>query len=174
MAVSTNLSGGVAVIRVDEPLDTAHVGLRAALGRVGGARAVVLAGCWACGTDIRGLLRMSSQQCEALSCSFRALRDDVAGFRVPVVAAIAGSAVGHAAELAMSCHHRVLARTGGLGRVTGTRVVFGERISADRALCTGLVDRVVPAPLVLRAAVELANGCKPVQAERKCCPIVAT
>lgn len=160
MTVSLDTSDGIAVIRVDEPLNTALPQVRALLPEVADARAVVLlVERGLCATDIKELVRSSSAQREALSASVRALRAELAGLPVPIVAAIGGSAFGDAAELVMACDRRVLASDGGLGRVTGDQVLVARRVTADEALRTGLVDRVVPAASVLRTAVELANEC---------------
>ncbi|NUT47598.1 MAG: hypothetical protein HOV94_09870, partial [Saccharothrix sp.] len=101
-----------------------------------------------------------------------------ANLPVPVVAGIGGCPTGEAAEVAMACDRRVLASDGGLGwvtrdGVTGGRVLVARRVTADEALRTGLVDRVVPPTAVLPAALELANQCKSAQTERKSCRIVA-
>ncbi|ONI89217.1 hypothetical protein ALI22I_17125 [Saccharothrix sp. ALI-22-I] len=171
MAVSLDVSGGIPVIRIDAPSDTLLHDVRALLPEVVDARAVVLhVGRGLCATDIKGLVRKSAAQCEALAASLRDVRDELANLPVPVVAAIGGSASGAAAELAMACDLRVLAADGGLGRVvTGGRVLVARRVTADEALRTGLVDRVVPSSAVLCAAVELANECRSTRAERKSC-----
>jgi enoyl-CoA hydratase/carnithine racemase len=82
--------------------------------------------------------------------------------------------VGQAAELAMSCRHRVLATTAELGRVTGGDVLLSRRIPAAQALHTGLVDQVVPRRYVLPAAIDLASACKTPQVERNRSSAVAT
>ncbi|MCC8247402.1 enoyl-CoA hydratase/isomerase family protein [Saccharothrix luteola] len=179
MAVSLDVSGGIAVIRIDEPSDTVLADVRALLPVVAGARAVVLlVDPGLCAADTGRLVRGSVAEREAVAASLRGVRDEVANLPVPVVAAIGGSPSGEAAELAMACDLRVLAADGGLGwvtggRVTGDQVLVARRVTADEALRTGLVDRVVPRCSLLRAAVELANECKSTQAERKSCRIVA-
>ncbi|WP_158851630.1 enoyl-CoA hydratase/isomerase family protein [Saccharothrix deserti] len=160
MAVSLDVTGGIAVIRVDEPSDTVPHDLRTLLPAVVDARAVVLlVGRGLCVTDIKRLVRSSAAQREALSASLRGVRDALANLPVPVVAAIGGSVCGEAAELVSVCDLRVLASDGGFVRVTGGQVVVARRVTADEALRTGLVDRVVPSSAVLRVAVELADEC---------------
>jgi enoyl-CoA hydratase/carnithine racemase len=179
MTVSLDISGGIAVIRIGEPSDTVLSDVRALLPVVAGARAVVLlVDPGLCAADTERLVRGSVAEREAVAASLRGVRDEVANLPVPVVAAIGGSPSGEAAELVMACDLKVLASDGGLGwvtggRVTGDQVLVARRVTADEALRTGLVDRVVPRRSVLRAAVELANECKSTQAERKSCRIVA-
>lgn len=174
MAVSFDVSDGIAVIRIDEPLHAALPRARDLLPEVADARALVLLLGHGLGTaDSRRLLRASTAERADFSSSLHALLTGLADLRTPIVAAIAGSAVGDAVELAMACDRRVLASNGELVRVTGRQVLFGRRVSAEEALRTGLVDRVAPAADVVRAATELANECKCAQAERNSCRIVA-
>ncbi|MEU4744447.1 enoyl-CoA hydratase-related protein [Actinosynnema sp. NPDC023658] len=179
MAVSLDVSGGIAVVRIDEPSDTVLPDVRALLPLVAGAGAVVLmVGSSSAASGIKRLVRRSAAEREALAASVRRVRDELADLPVPVVAAIDGNASGEAVELAMGCDLRVLASDGGLGRVTcdrvsGGQVLVARRVTAEEALRTGLVDRVVPSASLLRAAVELANECKSTQAGRKSCRIVA-
>jgi enoyl-CoA hydratase/carnithine racemase len=179
MAVSLDVSGGIAVIRIGEPSATVLSDVRALLPRVAGAGAVVLlVDAGLCAVDIKRLVRAPAAQREAVAAALRGVRDEVANLPVPVVAAIGGCPSGEAAELAMACDLRVLSTDGGLGwvtdsRVTGGQVLVARRVTADEALRTGLVDRVVPPSSVVRTAVELANQCKSTQAERKSCRIVA-
>ncbi|MGM1064942.1 enoyl-CoA hydratase-related protein [Saccharothrix sp. Mg75] len=120
MGVSLEFSDGIAVVRSRDPLDTALPHLRALVPAVVTARAVVLfVGCRLRAPDLRRLVRSSAAEREALSSSLRALCEAVARLPPPVVAAIDGSALGEAADLAMACDHRVLASDGGFGRVSG-------------------------------------------------------
>jgi 3-hydroxyacyl-CoA dehydrogenase/enoyl-CoA hydratase/3-hydroxybutyryl-CoA epimerase len=112
----------------------------------------------------------------------------LAAARVPVVAAIHGSCLGGGLELALACGYRVAssdAKTvlglpevmlglipgaGGtqrLPRLVGLAkgldlILTGRTLKAARALKAGLVDEVVPPPLLLqaarRAALSLAEG----------------
>ena len=179
MAVSLDVSGGIAVIRFGGPSDTVLPDLRALVPRVAAARAaVLLIDPGLCSIDIKRLVRVPAAEREAIAASLRGVRDEVANLPVPVVAAIVGCPSGEVAELAMACDLRVLSADGGLGwvtdgRVTGGQVLVARRVTADEALRIGLVDRVVPPSAVLRAAVGLANECKSTQVERKSCRIVA-
>ncbi|MFE9749625.1 enoyl-CoA hydratase/isomerase family protein [Saccharothrix saharensis] len=179
MTVSLDVSGGIAVIRIGEPSDTVLRDLRALLPMAAGARAVVLpVDSVLCSIDIKRLVRVPAAEREALAAAVRGVRDEVANLTVPVVAAIGGSPYGEVAELAMACDLRVLSSDAALGwvtdsRVTGGQVLVARRVTADEALRTGLVDRVVPPSAVLRTALELANECKSTQAGRKSCRIVA-
>ncbi|MCE6994749.1 hypothetical protein LZG04_08000 [Saccharothrix sp. S26] len=179
MAVSLDVSGGIAVIRIGEPSPTVLADVRAVLPMAVSARAVVLLiDPLLCSIDIKRLVRVPAAQREAVAAALRGVRDEVVDLPVPVVAAIAGCPSGEVAELAMACDLRVLSADGGLGwvtdcRVTGGQVLVARRVTADEALRTGLVDRVVPPCSVLRAALELANERKSTQAERKSCRIVA-
>lgn len=179
MTVSLEVSDGIAVIRIDEPSDTVLTDVRALLPSVADARAVVLlVEPGLCAIDIKRLVRTSAARRGAPAAPLRGVRDEVANLPLPVVAAIGGCASGEVAELAMACDRRVLASDGALGWVTDSRVIGGHvlvarRVTAEEALRTGLVDRVVPRCSVLPAAVELANECKSTQAERKSCRIVA-
>lgn len=174
MTVSLELLRGIAVIRIDESSDSLLPDVRALLPEAAHARALVLVlEGGSCGDDIKRLVRSSAAQREVVSAALRGVRDELANLPVPVVAAIGGSASGEAAELAMACDLRVLASDGGLGRMTGDRVLVARRVTAAEALRTGLVDRVVPPGAVLATAVELANECKSAQAARKSCRIVS-
>ncbi|MEV8442770.1 enoyl-CoA hydratase/isomerase family protein [Actinosynnema sp. NPDC051121] len=179
MTVSLDVSGGIAVIRIGEPSATVLSDVRALLPVVASARAVVLlVDTGLCSVDIKRLVRVPAAQREAVAAALRGVRDEVANLSVPVVAAIGGCPSGEAAGLAMACDLRVLSADGGLGwvtdsRVTGGQVLVARRVTADEALRTGLVDRVVPPSSVLRTAVQLANECKSTQVGRKSCRIVA-
>ncbi|WP_433262804.1 enoyl-CoA hydratase/isomerase family protein [Actinosynnema sp. CS-041913] len=160
MPVTVEVSGGVAVIRVDTPLGAAAARLRAVLPTLGGFDALVLYGCErALSADPKGVVYVGAAERRAHARELRALRDELAALPVPVVAAIGGNAFGAVAELAMACDHRVLAEGGGLVRVTGQQVLMARRVTADEALRMGMVDQVVPPGAVLSAAVALARRC---------------
>ncbi len=107
----------------------------------------------------------------------------IASFKKPVVAAIHGSCLGGGLELALACHARVasdhpktklglpevqlglLPGAGGtqrLPRLIGLQaaldmILTGKQVPAKKAKKLGLVDEVVPAPLLEKAAIELAS-----------------
>ena len=110
-----------------------------------------------------------------------ALFDFIAQLEKPVIAAINGYALGGGLELAMACHLRIAAQNAkmGLPEVSlglipgygGTQrlpvligkgnamemILTGDMISAEKAFQMGLVNQVVPAEQLLRAAVSMAE-----------------
>ncbi|RKT56483.1 enoyl-CoA hydratase/isomerase family protein [Saccharothrix australiensis] len=169
MPATVEVTRGVAVIRVRQPLSPARV--RAALPELPDVAALVLHGGERPpppdaaapefkGADFKGMARVAPAERRAHLRELDALRDELAALPVPVVAAIDGSAVGDVAELAMACDHRVLAEGGDLVSMTGGRVLMVRRVTAAEALRTGMVDQVVARGAVLSAAVELASRCR--------------
>jgi enoyl-CoA hydratase/carnithine racemase len=167
---------GVTVLRLDRPplnaLSRAVLAELAdaarALGGHPGLKAVVVMGgprALAAGADIEELRATDPALIEA---SFRDAFDAVAAIPRPVIAAIAGFALGGGLELAMACDLRVAASSARLGQpeillgiipgAGGTQrlprlvgparakelVWSGRHLRADEALAIGLVDRVVP------------------------------
>jgi 3-hydroxyacyl-CoA dehydrogenase/enoyl-CoA hydratase/3-hydroxybutyryl-CoA epimerase len=135
------------------------------------------------GADIKMLDKVkSATDGETLSRNGQQNFERLAGARVPVVAAIHGSCLGGGLELAMACHARVASddeRTllglpevqlglipgaGGtqrLPRLIGLQaaldlILTGKRVPARKARSLGLVDEVVPAPLLERVAIATA------------------
>ena len=167
---------GVALLRLDRPplnaLSRAVLAELAdaarALGGRPGLTAVVVTGgprALAAGADIAEL---STTDPALIAASFRDAFDAVAAIPRPVIAAIAGYALGGGLELALACDLRVAATTARLGqpelllgiipgagatqrlpRLVGPArakelVWSGRHLRAEEALTIGLVDRVVP------------------------------
>ncbi|MBW4721048.1 hypothetical protein [Saccharothrix obliqua] len=163
MAVTVEVSGGVAVIRLAQPMIDAVAGTRAALPLLTGVDGLVLHGCPRSPhptAHFKAQVLTAPAERRAHVRRLRALRDELVAFPAPVVAAIGGSAFGDMAELVMACRHRVLAAGCDIVAVTGTGVLRGRRVPADEALRTGLVDRVVEPGAVLAAAVGLATAAR--------------
>ncbi|MGH9038776.1 MAG: enoyl-CoA hydratase/isomerase family protein [Acidimicrobiia bacterium] len=141
-------------------------------------KAVVVTGgerVFAAGADIGQL------QGTQLIGNFRRAFDAVAGIPRPVIAAIAGYALGGGLELALACDLRVASATARLGvpeillglypaaggtqrlpRLIGPArtkelIWSGRHVRPDEALAIGLVDRVVPTGEHLDAALEWAG-----------------
>jgi 3-hydroxyacyl-CoA dehydrogenase/enoyl-CoA hydratase/3-hydroxybutyryl-CoA epimerase len=135
------------------------------------------------GADIKVLEKVkTAADAEALSRSGHKAFQRLADGRVPVVAAIHGSCLGGGLELALACHGRVatddeqtqlglpevqlgLIPGGGgtqrLPRLIGLQaaldmILTGKRVPARKAKSMGLVDEVVPQPVLEAAALRLA------------------
>jgi 3-hydroxyacyl-CoA dehydrogenase/enoyl-CoA hydratase/3-hydroxybutyryl-CoA epimerase len=141
------------------------------------------------GADIKDFTAIrSSMEGESLSRQGQAVLDRLAALKVPVVAAIHGSCMGGGLETALACRYRIasdhpktsiglpevnlgiipgMGGTQRLPRLVGLRtaldlILTGRALKASRALRAGVVDEVVPAPILLqvarRAAAKLADG----------------
>ena len=141
------------------------------------------------GADLKELrTAKSALEVETLSRDAHALLDRLAASRAPVVAAIHGACLGGGLEVALACAYRVASAdpkttlglpevmlglmpgAGGtqrLPRLVGLAkgldlILTGRTLKAARAHKLGLVDELVPAPLLLdaarRAALALAEG----------------
>lgn len=124
---------------------------------------------------------------ESLARQGQAMFDRIEALKVPVVAAIDGACLGGGLELALACHYRVatesnktiiglpevqlglLPGSGGtqrLPRLIGIQkalplILTGKQLRAKQAKKLGIVDDVVPASILLEAAVKLALSSKP-------------
>ena len=135
------------------------------------------------GADIHLLhaVERPEQAVELSRAGQRAL-NGLAGFRVPVVAAIHGACLGGGLELALACSARVastdpktklglpevqlgvlpgLGGTQRLPRLVGIEhalelLLTGKQIDGQRALRMGLIDELVPSAILLDVAVRLA------------------
>jgi len=137
------------------------------------------------GADIKDFLAIKSAlEGETLSRTGQALLDRVAALTAPVVAAIHGACLGGGLELSLACRYRIatddpktalglpevmlglLPGAGGsqrLPRLIGLTkaldlILTGRSLKATRASKAGLVDEVVPAPLLLEAAKRAARS----------------
>ncbi|HET7293947.1 MAG TPA: 3-hydroxyacyl-CoA dehydrogenase NAD-binding domain-containing protein, partial [Vicinamibacteria bacterium] len=137
------------------------------------------------GADINEFTGIQSAlEGETLARLGQALLDRVAALPVPTVAAIHGSCMGGGTELALACSYRIasddprtsiglpevmlglipgLGGTQRLPRLVGYRgaldmILTGRALRAGRARKLGLLDDVVPAPVLLEAARGAAAG----------------
>lgn len=147
-----------------------------------GIGAMVLTGgptIFAAGADIKEMADATSA--DMLARDTIALWDRLGRLRKPLIAAVAGYALGGGCEMAMLCDIIVAAQTaqfgqpeinlglipgaGGTQRLTRAlgksvamdMILTGRMLGADEALQRGLVARVVPADQVIDDAVRLGN-----------------
>ena len=190
-------SDGVAVLRMDVPnesVNTLQAGFATEFGAAlqsldgdPGLKAVVFTSGksdgFIAGADIRMLRAVvHAEQASELSRAGQRALAALAGFRVPVVAAIHGACLGGGLEVALACTARVaslsektklglpevqlgvlpaLGGTQRLPRLLGVQsalelLLTGKQVDAKRALRMGLVDEVVPPAILLEVAVRLA------------------
>ena len=185
--------GGVVTITIDHPplnVLSAQVGneLGEALDRIDGdssASVVVLTGsgdrAFAAGADIRELQRLSGSEAEEMTHRWHRLFRRIEGFRLPVIAAVNGVALGGGCELAMACDLRYAsekARFGqpeiNLGLVPGwggtqrlprligrgralELIMTGDMFDASEAHRLGLVNRVTAQEDLMDTVGELAG-----------------
>ena len=191
--VRLEIADGIGTIRLERPpmnaLNTqVQEELRAAATSASEdaqVRAVIVYGgeqVFAAGADIKQMAGMSYVDMAARAGALSSAFDAVARIPKPVVAAVAGYALGGGCELALACDWRVAAADAKLGQpeirlgvipgAGGTQrlarlvgparakelVMSGRQVGADEALAMGLVDRVVPAgEPVYDAAVALVT-----------------
>ncbi len=135
------------------------------------------------GADITMLQGVKSERDAAeLARTGQKAMDRIESFRVPVVAAIHGAALGGGLEVALACHARVasddkktklglpevmlglLPGAGGTQRLPRLvpiasaldMLLTGKQLDAKRAKKLGLVDEVVPAAILIDVAVKMA------------------
>jgi 3-hydroxyacyl-CoA dehydrogenase / enoyl-CoA hydratase / 3-hydroxybutyryl-CoA epimerase len=136
-------------------------------------------GTWIAGADIEEFKNFQSPaDAEAASRAGHELLNRLERLRIPVVAAIDGAALGGGLETALACTYRIatdspktklglpevnlgiIPGAGGtarLPRLVGLRasldlMLTGKQLDARRALKAGIVDEVVPAPILLDVA----------------------
>lgn len=190
-AVRVEQHGNVAVLTINRPetrnaLSTEVLnGLVAALEWAedeSSVHAVVLTGgtrLFASGADLREL--RASTPAKYLQSERQKAWPRIAGFKKPLIAAVAGYVLGGGCEIAMSCDFIVAADSAVLGqpeiklgiipgaggtqrwahvagRIQAADLVLGGRnVDAWTAHGMGMVNRVVPAECVVEAAVDLAE-----------------
>lgn len=135
------------------------------------------------GADVKMLKRAkTAAEAAEMSKSGQRSMERIARFRVPVVAAISGSCLGGGLEVALACHGRVASdsprtklglpecQLGLLPGAAGTQrlprlidiqtaldmLLTGKQIDARKAKKLGLVDEVVPEPILVDVAAEHA------------------
>ncbi|HEX8709766.1 MAG TPA: enoyl-CoA hydratase-related protein [Pyrinomonadaceae bacterium] len=148
-------------------------------------RAVILAGeggrAFSAGTDIGELAGLDAEQAAGVSSGGQEVCELIEGCGVPVIAAVEGVAAGGGCELALACHMRIASTrarfslpetrlglipayggTQRLARIVGSGRAFemmlaGAEVTADEALRTGLVNRVVAPAGLMPAAAAMAG-----------------
>ena len=146
-------------------------------------RALILTGgekVFVAGGDIQFMSQATPLEMEEFIALGHKVYDRIANFNKPVIAAIAGMALGGGCELALACDIRIAAENakfgqpeinlgiipgaGGtqrLSRVVGSGwanylIMTGKTIKADLALKIGLVTEILPAEQLMTRAGELA------------------
>ncbi|MBZ5535294.1 MAG: fatty acid oxidation complex subunit alpha FadJ [Acidobacteriia bacterium] len=136
------------------------------------------------GADIQEFLKFeSASQAAEASRSGQRLLQKIADMKIPVVAAIQGACLGGGMEVALACHYRICAddrktqlgqpevKLGLLPGAGGTQrlpplvglqnaieiATSGRNYRPQQALRTGIVDEVVPRPLLLHVALTRAG-----------------
>lgn len=189
--VRLEVADGVATVRLDRPkvnalnqqmLDEIREVATDAAGRRDVASVVIYGGerAFAAGVDIKEMAEMSYTDMADRSGAVQAAMNAVAAIPKPVVAAVAGYALGGGCELALAADLRFAADNAVLGqpeillgvipgaggsqrlpRLIGPsrakELIFtGRQVGAEEALAIGLVDRVVPAADVYAEALSWA------------------
>lgn len=135
------------------------------------------------GADVKMLKRCkTAREAADLARGGQRSMNRIAGFRVPVVAAIHGNALGGGLEVALACHGRVASdsprtrlglpecQLGLLPGAAGTQrlprlvdiqtaldmLLTGKQINAKKAKKIGLVDEVVPEAILVEVAAQRA------------------
>jgi enoyl-CoA hydratase/carnithine racemase len=190
--VRLEIADGVGTIRLDRPPMNAlnaqvQEELRSASAAASGdagVRAVVVYGgpqVFAAGADIKEMGNMSYVDMSARAGALSSAFDSIARIPKPVVAAIAGYALGGGCELALACDWRVASTDAKLGQpeitlgiipgAGGTQrlprlvgparakdlIMSGRMVGAEEAMAIGLVDRIAPPGEVYETALELVR-----------------
>ena len=144
------------------------------------------------GADIKEFMKLESEEAAVrLVEHAQAIMNSIASFPKPIVMGIHGNCLGGGLEMALAAHYRVATNSsrtslglpevqlglipaaGGcqrLPRLIGTRaaldiILSGRKIKAKQAKRLGLIDELVPAPILrttaISAAQRLADGWRP-------------
>ena len=148
-------------------------------------RAVILTGkgdkAFIAGADIQDMQKMNKNQAGEFSKMGQDLTIKIERFKIPIIAAVNGFALGGGCEFAMACHFRyasdnaifgqpevslgLIAGWGGtqrLSRLVGKGRAFeillsGKNINAEDAQIMGLVNKIVPFEKLMPTAINIAT-----------------
>jgi len=148
-------------------------------------RAVILTGkgdkAFIAGADIQAMQKMNKNQAEQFSKMGQDLTIKIERFKIPIIAAVNGFALGGGCEFAMACHFRyasdnavfgqpevslgLIAGWGGtqrLPRLVGKGRAFeillsGKNINAEDAQLMGLLNKVVPLEKLMPTVINIAT-----------------
>ena len=149
-------------------------------------RAIILTGmgnkAFIAGADIQEMQKMNTNQAQEFSKMGQELTVKMEEFKIPIIAAVNGFALGGGCEIAMACHIRyasknavfgqpevslgLIAGWGGtqrLPRLVGKGnameiLLSGQNISADKACSMGLVNKVVTIDELIPSAEKLSHS----------------
>jgi enoyl-CoA hydratase len=147
-------------------------------------RAVIITGmgdkAFIAGADIQAMNKMNEKEAELFSKYGQELTMKMESFKLPIIAAVNGFALGGGCEFAMACHIRYASENAvfgqpevGLGLIAGFGgtqrlprlagkgmaleiLLSGRNINADEALRIGLVNKVVPLKELILTVEKLA------------------
>ncbi len=149
-------------------------------------RAIILTGkgdkAFIAGADIQEMQKMNENQAQEFSKIGQELTLKIEKYKIPIIAAVNGFALGGGCEFAMACHIRyasenavfgqpevslgLIAGWGGtqrLPRLVGKGkameiLLSGQNIKADKAYLMGLVNKVVPMDELIPSVEKLAHS----------------
>ena len=134
------------------------------------------------GADIQAMQKMDEKQAQAFSKMGQDLTIKMEKFKIPIIAAVNGFALGGGCEFAMACHIRyasenavfgqpevslgLIAGWGGtqrLPRLVGKGkameiLLSGQNVKAEKAYSMGLVNKVVPINELIPSVEKLASS----------------
>ena len=150
------------------------------------ARAVILTGmgdkAFIAGADILEMRKMNVKEAQIFSNYGQNLTAKIEEYKIPIIAAVNGFALGGGCEFAMACHIRYCSQNAifaqpevGLGLIAGFGgtqrlpklvgqgraleiLLGGQNITADRAYSIGLVNKVVPIDELIPSVEKLAHS----------------